>query len=65
MEEIQKQISKLQKRLDNLYMDKLDGRISDDYWQEKHNEWHGEKDKLIEKFKAISSTSRAFDLMKV
>ena len=31
MEEIQKQISKLQKRLDNLYMDKLDGRISDDY----------------------------------
>ena len=27
MEEIQKQISKLQKRLDNLYMDKLDGRI--------------------------------------
>lgn len=61
MEEIQKQISKLQKRLDNLYMDKLDGRISDDYWQEKHNEWHDEKDKLIEKLKAISSTSRTFD----
>ena len=61
MGEIQKQISKLQKRLDNLYMDKLDGRISDDYWQEKHNEWHDEKDKLIEKLKAISSTSRTFD----
>ena len=49
------------KRLDNLYMDKLDGRISDDYCQEKHNEWHDEKDKLIEKLKAISSTSRTFD----
>ena len=61
MEEIQKQISKLQKRLDNLYMDKLDGRISDDYCQEKHNEWHDEKDKLIENLKAISSTSRTFD----
>ena len=42
-------------------MDKLDGRISDDYQQEKHNEWHDEKDKLIEKLKAISSTSRTFD----
>lgn len=46
-------------------MYKLDGRISDDYCQEKHNEWHDEKDKLIEKLKAISSTSRTFDLMKV
>ncbi len=46
-------------------MYKLDGRISDDYWQEKHNEWHDEKDKLIEKLKAISSTSRTFDFMKV
>ena len=61
MEEIQKQIQRLQNRLDNLYIDKLDGRISQEVWQEKHNQWHDEKDKLIEKLKAISNTSRTFD----
>jgi len=61
MEEIQKQINRLQNRLDNLYTDKLDGRISQEYWQEKHNEWYNEKDRLIEKLKVISNTSRTFD----
>ena len=61
MEEIQKQIARLQTRLDNLYMDKLDGNITNDYWKEKHNLWHDEKDRLIEKLKSISHTSRTFD----
>lgn len=61
LEEIQKQINRLQTRIDNLYVDKLDGRISQEFWQEKHNQWHDEKDKLIEKLKAINSTSRTFD----
>lgn len=61
VEEIQKQILRLQNRLDNLYTDKLDGRITQEFWQEKHNQWHDEKDRLIEKLKAISNTSRTFD----
>lgn len=61
MEGIQKQITRLQNRLDNLYTDKLDGRITQEFWQEKHNQWHDEKDRLIEKMKSISSTSRTFD----
>lgn len=60
-EEIQKQIARLQTRIDNLYIDKLDGRISKEFWQEKHNLWYNEKDKLIEKLKIISNTSRTFD----
>lgn len=60
-EEIQKQIARIQSRLDNLYIDKLDARITQEFWQEKHNQWHDEKDKLIEKLKAISNTSRTFD----
>jgi len=55
------QIVRLQNRLDNLYTDNLDGRITQDFWQEKHNQWHDEKDKLIEKLRAISNTSRTFD----
>ena len=61
MEEIQKQISRLQTRIDNLYIDKLDKNITQEFWLEKHNQWHAEKDKLIEKLKAISNTSRTFD----
>ena len=61
MEEIQKQISRLQTRIDNLYTDKLDGNITQEFWLEKHNQWHAEKDRLIEKLKVISNTSRNFD----
>ena len=61
MEEIQKQISRLQNRLNNLYTDKLDGRISQEFWLEKHNEWHAQKEELIEKLKTISNTSKTFD----
>lgn len=48
-DEIQKQITRLQTRIDNLYADKLDGSITREYWQEKHNEWHAEKDVLIDR----------------
>lgn len=61
MEEIQKQIQRLQKRIDNLYTDKLDGNISQEFWQEKHNQWHNEKDRLINKLYALNNTSRTFD----
>ena len=60
-EEIQKQIQRLQKRIDNLYTDKLDGNISQEFWKEKHNQWHDEKDKLIDKLHALNNTSRTFD----
>lgn len=61
LEEIKKQITKLQNRLDNLYMDRVDGTITKEFWIEKHNLWHNEKNKLIEKLKAISQTARTFD----
>lgn len=47
--------------LDNLYTDKLDGNITQEEWLEKHNKWHDEKDRLIEKLKSINNTSRNFD----
>ena len=61
LEETKKQISRLQTRLDNLYTDKLDGNITQEEWLQKHNLWHDEKDKLIEKLKSINNTSRNFD----
>ncbi|MBQ2644415.1 hypothetical protein IJG14_02420 [bacterium] len=30
---------KLKERIDTLYLDKLDGKISENFWQERHNQW--------------------------
>ena len=59
-EQITKQINILNKRIDNLYMDKLDGRITEEYWTKKNLEWHEEKDKLINKLSIINKTSETF-----
>ena len=61
LDEISKQIARLNNRLEKLYEDKVDGIISREYWQEKHNEWHAEKDNLINKLKVLSSTAKNFD----
>lgn len=61
VEEIEKQIKRLQARIDNLYTDKLDGRITEEFWKEKHNLWYEEKDQLIEKLKSINNAARTFD----
>ena len=42
-------------------MDKLDGRISEEYWLVKHNLWHDEKDKLVEKLHEMNNATRNFD----
>ena len=61
LENIKKQILTLQTRLDNLYMDRLDRRITEEYWLEKHNQWHDEKDKLAQKLQSMNNASRNFD----
>lgn len=60
-EAIQKQIERLNARIDNLYTDKLDGRISEEFWREKHNLWYSEKDALINKLKELNNVARTFD----
>ena len=60
-EEIQKQNNRLTSRIDNLYTDKLDGKITEDYWKEKHNQWYEEKDELYEKLQRINKAARTFD----
>ena len=60
-EAIQKQIETLNRRLDNLYTDKMDRVITEEYWKEKHNLWYNEKEELIEKLKGFNSAARTFD----
>lgn len=57
LEEIQKNINILKKRLNQLYIDKLDGTITEEFYFEKQEEWQTELDELRVQFDYISSES--------
>ena len=59
-EHILKQINVLKRRIDGLYSDKLDGKISEEFWQEKNTQWHKEKDTLLNKLQSLNNTSKNF-----
>lgn len=59
-ESINKQIKILTHRIDALYADKLDGKITEEFWEEKHNQWHNEKVTLLNKLQSLSVASKNF-----
>ncbi|GAI77071.1 unnamed protein product, partial [marine sediment metagenome] len=44
---LQAQYNKLQHRLDKIYIDKLDGIVTTEFYQEKTNEWKDEQSKIL------------------
>lgn len=56
-EQIAKKLVTLEKRLDSLYEDKVDGRISFEFWEEKNRLWQKEKNKLSIQLQSISKTN--------
>ena len=46
VEQIGQQIKRLQNRLDQAYLDKLDGKIGEEFWRNKSQEWSAEKENL-------------------
>ena len=59
-EAITKQINTLKRRISSLYEDKLDGRITPEFWEEKNIQWHAEKDKLVNKLQTLNKSSQNF-----
>jgi site-specific DNA recombinase len=49
---LEKQIKVLQNRIDNIYLDKLDGKISEEFWQTNSQKWKNEKENLLIKLSA-------------
>ena len=39
IDKLQKRCELLKSRIDQIYLDKLDKKIDEDFWREKHNEW--------------------------
>ena len=56
IEEIERQIKLLQKRIDQSYLDKVDGKISEEFWQTHTKKWITDKDEMSMK---LVSTQRA------
>lgn len=52
IEQLQQQLKRLQNRLDQIYLDKIDGKISEEFWQSKSKEWSTEKDNVLIKLHA-------------
>ena len=51
---------RIQKRLDGMYIDKLDGNISQSFYDEKTFEWRKDQDDLRQKIRALEDTNRAY-----
>ena len=46
-ERLQRRLAGIRTRLDQAYSDKLDGKISEDFWQRKANEWQQEEQQVL------------------
>ena len=53
IEVIQGQIDRLTTRIDNLYLDKLDGKIAEEFWSVRHNQWMTQKSELLMQVEAF------------
>ena len=52
IQRLNKQYSTLQNRIDRMHVDKLDGKISEDFYQENLDEWREEQNGILDRVKA-------------
>jgi site-specific DNA recombinase len=56
----QEQYDKLQKRLDAIYLDKLDGEISREFYEQKSSQWRREQEEVLRKIERHQDANRAY-----
>ena len=49
---LQGQLQQIKQRLDAMYLDKLDGKISEQYWLEKSRGWQTDQDRILSEIQA-------------
>ncbi len=57
---LQAQYEKLQRRLDAMYEDKLDGRIDQDFYDRKSSAWKKEQDEILRKLERQQNANRSY-----
>ena len=60
MTRLQEELKKIKTRLDLLYVDKLDGTVSEAFWLEKSRQWELEQDRLIQQIQGHQSADRRY-----
>ena len=56
----QKQYQKLQDRIDAMYLDKLDGRVSEDFFDRKNEEWRAEQAEMRRKIEKHRNANHSY-----
>ncbi len=59
-ETINKQIETIQKRIGQAYIDKVDGKIPEDFWMAQNRAWHAQKDELYNQLKKMNEFDSKF-----
>jgi len=57
---LQSELLKLKNRLDQLYLDKVDGKISEGFWMEKSREWQTDQDRMLDQMRAHQGADRRY-----
>ena len=60
IDNLQKQCKKIKQRLDTMYIDKLDGQIDQEFYDEKRFEWQKEIDDIFRKIDCHNQANRAY-----
>lgn len=51
--QLRSELKKIESRLDAMYLDKLDGKVAVDFYDEKQREWRQEMEKICSKLSSI------------
>ncbi len=57
---LQREYARLQHRLDQMYVDKLDGKISQEFYDQKSTEWRNEQDAVQRKIENHKNANRSY-----
>jgi site-specific DNA recombinase len=57
---LQTELKKIKNRLDQLYIDKLDGKVSEAFWLEKSQQWEIDQNRLVQQLQSHQRADRKY-----
>jgi DNA invertase Pin-like site-specific DNA recombinase len=61
-EKLEQRLANVRQRIDQVYLDKLDGKVSEDFWQTKTTEWRVEEQQLVATVQRLQQVTSASPL---
>src|ERR1700752_5363650 len=68
VERVEQRLTQLRRRLEQAYVDRLDGKITEEFWEAKSAEWQEEEQALLASLKALEraeNPERALDRVRI